>query len=90
MVTGAFAALVLAFIFVIRIATHLLLQSGQKKVMQYMRRCFDALVDGQGGQVPLLRALRELLKMLPDRHVSKVRSRELEVLTMLLLHRTWL
>lgn len=89
-VTGAFAALVLAFIFVIRIATHLLLQSGQKKVMQYMRRCFDALVDGQGGQVPLLRTLRELLKMLPDRHVSKVRSRELEVLTMLLLHRTWL
>lgn len=41
-------------------------------VFELTEKCFDALKSGQGGQVPLLRTARELLKFLPGEAKSKV------------------
>jgi hypothetical protein len=34
-----------------------------------MNKCCKELLEGSGGQVPLLRSMRELLRLLPDEGV---------------------
>eukprot|EP00775_Hariotina_reticulata_P001572 gene1572-1911_t len=42
-------------------------QDAKNLVYKMLQRCFKALLAGLGGQVPLLRSLRELLRLLPDK-----------------------
>jgi hypothetical protein len=38
-------------------------------VVETMAKCCKELLEGSGGQVPLLRSMRELLRLLPDEQV---------------------
>jgi hypothetical protein len=38
-------------------------------VVEAMAKCVKELLEGSGGQVPLLRSMRELLRLLPDEGV---------------------
>jgi hypothetical protein len=38
-------------------------------VVETMAKCCKELLEGSGGQVPLLRSMRELLRLLPDEGV---------------------
>lgn len=40
-------------------------REGASFVFGWLVRCFDALMEGKGGQVPLLRSLRKILDVLP-------------------------
>lgn len=46
---------------------------GQQLVFDTICRCFSALLDGSGAPLPLLRGMRDLLRLLPSE--SKVRPR---------------
>jgi hypothetical protein len=47
---------------------------GLDYVVDVMNKCAKQLLEGAGGQVPLLRSIRELLRLLPDEGVRCVAS----------------
>jgi hypothetical protein len=46
------------------------LTEGLDLVVETVAKCCKQLLEGGGGQVPLLRSIRDLLRLLPDEQVG--------------------
>ncbi|WIA22029.1 hypothetical protein OEZ85_004379 [Tetradesmus obliquus] len=56
---------------------HLEFGDGLDYVVEMINKCAKQLLEGAGGQVPLLRSIRELLRWLPDEQALKLKGRKL-------------